>query len=131
MKQAVILAAGRGMRLNGASNGTPKCLIEVGGRTLIERQLDALDEVGIERACVVVGYKGDDVRAAVGRRCDIITNDRYTKTNSLYSLWLTRDWVEGAFVLLNCDVLAHPDIYHRVLAVNPHAVAQFFPYLRV
>ena len=123
MKQAVILAAGRGMRLNGACNGTPKCLIEVGGRTLIERQLDALSEVGIERACVVVGYKGDDVRAAVGHRCHVINNDRYMETNSLYSLWLARKWVEGSFVLLNCDVLAHPDVYHRVLAVNGSALA--------
>ncbi len=123
MKQAVILAAGQGRRLTDATDGVPKCLVEVGGKTLIERQLDVLQAVGIERACAVVGYRGDDVRCIVGDRCHVITNDRYAETNSLYSLWLARQWVTGPFVLMNCDVLAHRDVYHRVLAVDGSALA--------
>ncbi len=123
MKQAVILAAGQGSRLTHASNGVPKCLVKVGGTPLIEHQLGILEEVGIERVCVVVGHDARTVRSAASSRCEFIVNHQYASTNSLYSLWLAREWVSGPFVLMNCDVLAHPDIYHRVMAVNGSALA--------
>ena len=123
MKQAVILAAGRGSRLNGASNALPKCLLEVGGAMLIEHQLRTLEVAGIEQVCAVVGYRAAEVRSIVGNRCEVITNNRYWETNSLHSLWSVREWVTGPFVLLNSDVLAHPDVYHRVLAVDGSSLA--------
>ncbi len=116
MKEAVILAAGRGRRLERVSNGRPKCLVQVGGVTLIERQLTILRSVGIKRITVVVGHRADEVRTTVGDRAAFIENARYAETNSLYSLWLARGRVRGPFMLMNADVLAHPDIYHRVLA---------------
>ena len=123
MKQAVILAAGRGLRLGSRSNGGPKCLLEVGGRTLIELQLGVLREAGIEHVCVVVGYCEDRVRSVVGNTCSHITNPRNAETNSLYSLWLAREWVSGPFVLTNGDVLAHPEVYRRVMSVEGTALA--------
>ncbi|KAF5430040.1 Choline kinase, partial [Candidatus Methanophagaceae archaeon] len=61
--------------------------------------------------CVVVGYRADMIRSAIGDRCHYIYNDRYSDTNSLYSLWLARDWVSDDFILINSDVLAHPQIF--------------------
>lgn len=123
MKQAVILAAGSGRRLNGSSGCKPKCLLEVGGITLIEHQIRTLEVAGIDHICAVVGFRAEDVRAIVGDRCEIIVNDRYAETNSLHSLWTAREWVTGPFCLMNSDVLAHPDVYHRVLAVDGSALA--------
>ena len=51
---ALILAAGQGSRLK---RGCPKCLIEIGGRPLIHRQLDALYGAGVDRVIVVAGYQ--------------------------------------------------------------------------
>jgi len=123
MKQAVILAAGAGTRIRAVANGTPKCLLPVGGVPLIEHQLRVLRQVGIDRVCVLVGYAADRVEALVGGACECIRNERFANTNSLYSLLLARRWVSGPFVLLNSDVFAHPDIYHRVLAVGGSALA--------
>jgi choline kinase len=123
MKQAVILAAGQGRRLNGSAEGHPKCLLRVGELTLIERQIAIMHAAGVNRIAVVIGHEADAVRSTVGHQCDFIANDRYAETNSLFSLWQCRHWVTGPFVLMNCDVLAHPDIYHRVMATNGSALA--------
>ncbi|NOT31315.1 MAG: phosphocholine cytidylyltransferase family protein [Planctomycetes bacterium] len=120
MKQALILAAGRGTRLG---EGVPKCLVKVGDRALIHHQLAALHGAGIEDVCVVVGYGAERVRAAVGERCHYIENPRFAETNSLYSLWLAREWVRGPFLQLNCDLIAHPRVYQRLLAAGGSALA--------
>jgi choline kinase len=121
--QAVILAAGRGLRMNGSLDGRPKCLVEVGGRTLLEHQLDALRALGVRDICVVVGHGAAEVRALVGADCHCVENPRYRETNSLYSLWLARDWVCGSFLVLNADVLACPEIYRRVAGLRGNALA--------
>jgi len=120
MKQALILAAGRGTRLG---EGVPKCLVKLGNQALIHHQLETLRGAGIEDVCVVVGYGANRVRAAVGDRCSYIENPRFAETNSLYSLWLAREWVRGPFLQLNCDVIAHPRVYHRLLAAGGNALA--------
>ncbi len=123
MKQAVILAGGEGSRLRAATKGGHKSLVRVGDRPLIEHQLELLASVGIDSVCIMAGYRADEVCAVLGSTGKCIVNPRYAETNSLYSLWLARDWVSGPFVLMNCDVLAHPDVFHRVLAVNGSALA--------
>lgn len=120
MRQAVILAAGGGRRLGAASRGLPKCLLSVGGRPLVEHQLAALAEIGVEEVCVVAGYRAEDVDACVARRCTVIRNPCWDETNSLYSLWLAREWIRGEEVfILNSDVLAHLEVYHRLAALSP------------
>jgi choline kinase len=104
--QALILAAGRGSRLN---NGA-KCLCEIGGRPLIEHQLEALRGVGIESVALVVGYEQELVREVVGERASFIVNEHFAETNSLYSFMLARDWVDRDVIVLNCDVLFHPHV---------------------
>ncbi|MFQ5354240.1 MAG: NTP transferase domain-containing protein [Thermodesulfobacteriota bacterium] len=121
--QAVILAAGYGSRLEKVSKGLPKCLVPVGGRPLIEHQIEALNDAGIGRILVVVGYKAEAVRKELGPRVEYIENTRYDETNSLYSLWLARDWIEGPFVLMNCDLLFHPQILDRLLAKGGNGLA--------
>ena len=86
MKQAVILAAGQGSRLNHASNGVPKCLVKVGGTPLIEHQLGILEEVGIERVCVVVGHDARTVRSAASSRCEFIVNHQDRVTTSMMGM---------------------------------------------
>lgn len=113
--QAVILAAGMGSRLKAATGGKAKALLEVGGRSLILHQLEALADHGIGPVLVVVGYQADEVRREIGDRAETLVNERYTQTNSLYSLWLARQWIKGPFVLLNCDLFFDPQILARVV----------------
>lgn len=106
----VILAAGKGARLNGTIGDHPKCLLRIGGRTLVERQIDALHAAGIRDVAVVVGCQADLVRRTCGHRVSYIENTRYAQTNSLYSLWLARPVLLRGFVVMNCDVLFHPQL---------------------
>jgi choline kinase len=106
--KAVILAAGSGTRLNGSQNVIPKCLAAPGGVALIERQIRALHGAGIDDVTVVVGFQGDAVRQACPAGTRFVENADFERTNSMYSLWLARPFLDGGFVVLNCDVLVEP-----------------------
>jgi choline kinase len=104
-----------GSRLEQLTDGKPKCLAEIGGRPLILHQLEALSDHGVGPVLMVVGYNHEAIRAVVGQRVEYLVNERFRETNSLYSLWLAREWVKGPFVLLNSDLFFDPEILARVL----------------
>lgn len=108
--KGVILAAGRGLRLNGATGNTPKCLLEIGGLSLLERQIQALRACAIDEIIVVTGYEAERVQQACDSRIRFVENRDFERTNSLYSLWLTRDELCDGFVVLNSDVLFDPQM---------------------
>lgn len=114
-RRAVILAAGKGSRLNGNSAESPKCLTELGGMTLLERQIRVLRNTGVRDIAVVVGCQADRVRRRCGQGFTYIENERYAETNSLYSLWVARPLLYEGFVVLNCDVLFHPALLNDLL----------------
>ncbi len=121
--RGVILAAGKGSRLNGTAGESPKCLVEAGGVTLVERQIRALRQAGIDEITVVVGCQADRVRRACGHGITYIENSDYAKTNSMYSLWMARPLLYEGFVVLNCDVLFHSDLLDDLLtARHPNAL---------
>ena len=62
MKTAIILAAGRGMRLGSLTEKTPKCLLRVGGLPILHHQLSALEKNGVMEAVVVVGFMAETIR---------------------------------------------------------------------
>ncbi|MGH7569230.1 MAG: NTP transferase domain-containing protein [Gemmatimonadales bacterium] len=113
--QTVILAGGVGSRLEKLTGGKPKCLVEIGGRPLILHQLEALSDHGVGPVLMVVGYRHEAIRDVVGQRVEYILNADYERTNSLYSLWLAREWVQDSFVLLNSDLFFDPEILSRLL----------------
>lgn len=121
--QALILAAGRGSRMGSKTSEVPKCLLEIGGKPLIEHMLEGLAESGVGPVGIVVGYEADEIRDVVGIRADFIENSRWSRTNSLYSFWLARDWVEGPVMVLNSDLLLDPRILERMAATDENALA--------
>ncbi len=119
--RGIILAAGKGSRLNGTAGDKPKCLVEVGGMTLLERQIRAVRRAGLTDIVVVVGSQADRVRAAAGPSVTCVENSRFAETNSLYSLWTARALLYEGFVVLNCDVLFHPALLDDLLATHHDA----------
>jgi choline kinase len=114
----VVLAAGRGARLNGVAGQVPKCLVRVGGRPLLLHQLEALGEAGVCDLVVVAGYGAAHVRRTCPQGVHIVENRRFRETNSLHSLWLTRDLLADGFVVLNGDVLFHPVLLRDLLTAR-------------
>jgi len=115
--RGVILAAGRGVRLNGHSADTPKCLIPVGNETLLSRNVRMLREAGIDEILVVIGCAAETVRQQC-RGVTFVHNEVFATTNSLYSLWLTRSFLGSGFVVMNCDVLLHPQLLLDLLTAH-------------
>ncbi|HET9527056.1 MAG TPA: NTP transferase domain-containing protein, partial [Pyrinomonadaceae bacterium] len=112
--KAIILAAGKGTRLDGAAV-KPKCLVEIGGSTLLHRQIDTLRSLGVTKIVVVVGFGADSIREECDDGISFVENAVFGETSSLYSLWLAREHLTDGFVVLNSDVLFHPQMLADLL----------------
>jgi HAD superfamily hydrolase (TIGR01450 family) len=107
--KAVILAAGIGSRLRPITNYKPKCLVKVAGKPILEYQLRAYANAGIEQIIIIAGYKFNAVREYCSKvdycNIKIIENPKYDITNNMYSLYLAREEVDTKpFMLSNGDV---------------------------
>ena len=100
---AVILAAGYGMRMVPVSN-TPKALLEVHGERLIERQIRQLHEAGVEKICVVIGYRKEQFEYLTDLYgVDLVCNPDYAVKNNLHSLALAAGRLDNCYVV-PCDL---------------------------
>jgi choline kinase len=84
--------------------------------TIIEHQIANLRLHDITDVTIVVGYGADQVKHQLGPSIRYVHNRDHETTNSLYSLWLAREQAQDGFVLLNGDVVFHPQILSRLLA---------------
>ena len=121
--KALILAAGTASRLRPLTNDTPKCLLHVGERSLLQRSMDALLQNNIREFVIVTGYLHEKIERFVTQQygdsiqVSFIHNDVFASTNNIYSLWLARPAVKGSDVLLlDSDLLYDPQIIARVLS---------------
>ncbi len=124
--RAIILAAGRGWRLKPYTEITPKCLVEIGGKTLLRRYLDALAELGAPEAILVLGHLKEQVIAEAARgpaevEVRIVVNEQFTRGNIL-SLWCARHEFDEDIVIMDGDVLFPRELLARLLA-SPDANA--------
>lgn len=120
--KAIILAAGKGTRLDGAAV-KPKCLVEIGGSTLLHRQIETLRNLDIDKIVVVVGFGAESIFEECDSEIEFVENSDFASTSSLYSLWLAREHLTGGFVVLNCDVLFHPQMLADLLgSTHPDAL---------
>ena len=119
--QAIILAAGMGRRLGELTNDNTKCMLEVNGKRLINRTLDAIAAVGIKRAILVVGYKSENVKRWVGQSYNgveivYVENPIYDKTNNIYSLFLAKEHLlADDTILLESDLIFEPSVLSRII----------------
>jgi choline kinase len=105
----------------------PKCLLDVGGKTIVEHQVEMLTASGVEQVAVVIGYLGHKVRDVLGAKVRYFENTVYQQTSSMYSLWLAREVTEDGFLVINSDVLFHGEILKSLLnSLHPDALAVDF-----
>jgi choline kinase len=107
--KAIILAAGVGKRFKEVTDHRPKCLIEIQGKTLLERTLTALGAASVREAVVVIGYRGEMIQQRIGLRCGgvqvrYVNNPHYTK-GAILSLWSAREEFNDDIIIMDADVL--------------------------
>jgi choline kinase len=125
---AVILAAGTGCRLKPLTDASPKCLIDVGGRSILDRMLRALADSGVAHAVVVTGHLADRIDASIaasglGIEVATVTNPAYATTNNAASLAAARSAIgDRSFLLCDGDVVFTRNPFPGLLAA-PDACA--------
>jgi CTP:phosphocholine cytidylyltransferase-like protein len=116
--RAILLAAGMGTRLRPLTNTTPKSLIEVNGKSLIERQIEYLKEVGIDEIFILTGYlahKFDGLKNKYDVK--LIYNDKYDIYNNIYSMYLVRDYLSDSYVI-DADVYLNRNFFEKELTTS-------------
>jgi len=121
--RALIIAAGRGIRLNEHSQEIPKCLISVGERSIIETILLTLQRAGIEEIVIVTGYKHEVIEELLGGgqklglRLRYVFNPEWQKRNGV-SAYAARECFapNEQFLLMMSDHLFSPDMLAKLMA---------------
>jgi choline kinase/phosphatidylglycerophosphate synthase len=126
VKQAVIIAAGMGSRLNGSGGNLPKPLVKVAGVGLLKRTILAARRAGITEFVIVIGYRGEEIKEAISRdsqidvHIDWVENAEWEKGNGL-SVLKARPHVNEPFLLMMSDHLFEPQVLAKL---RHHQVAQ-------
>ena len=113
--RAVILAAGRGSRLGQLGEDRPKCLVELEGKPLIERQIAALRRGGVDEIGVVRGYRAEMIGFP---GLSYFANQRWAETNMVMSLAAAAAWLHSGPV-----IVSYADIFYRSDLVRDLAAA--------
>jgi len=119
--KAIIVAAGRGRRLGPETAEIPKCMVAVGGRPILHRQLDALAAAGADDVVVVRGYLGHKIDGAP-HRLRFVENREWESNNILTSLLYAQAEMGSGFLFSYSDIVFAGEHAHRVAAA-PGAVA--------
>ena len=125
----VILAAGMAKRLRPLTDTKPKCLLEVGGKSLLQRTIDAMASAGITEFIVVTGYRAPMIMDFITIHYPLYTihyidNPDYAHNNNIFSLWLAMQQLHGQEVLLmDSDILCDPEAVRRVARQDSSALA--------
>lgn len=122
--KAVILAAGIASRLRPLTDSTPKCLLEVGGKKILERSVDNIIANGITEIVVVTGYLNHMIEDYLKTNYPQVTftflhNEKYASTNNIYSLWMCKKVIgDDNILLLDSDIVFEEKIINRLLHSN-------------
>lgn len=134
--QALMLAAGMGKRLGKFTNNNTKCMVEVAGKKLIDRAIEAVIEAEIKKMIIVVGYKGKaliDYIKGNYKDCGIdfifINNEDYAVSNNIYSFYLAREYVINEDTLLmESDLIYDKSLLKKMVLCKQKNVAAVAKY---
>jgi choline kinase len=111
--KAIILAAGEGTRLRPHTLDRPKCLVEVEGVSLLDRQLSVLAAEGVRPIILIGGYRADMLRRP---GIELRLNPRYAETNMVWTLFCAEGDIEGGLILSYGDIVYSRKALRALLA---------------
>lgn len=121
--KVIILAAGQGTRLRPLTDDRPKCMVEVNGRSIIERQLDTMHKCGIkdEDITIVTGYRNDVlINKFKDTSISFIVNKEYETTNMVCSLMCAKDIMESEddIIISYGDIIYNETVFNKILGAK-------------
>lgn len=124
--KVIILAAGQGTRLRPLTDDRPKCMVEVNGKSIIERQLDVMYACGIAQKDIIIitGYRGEVLKDKfAGSSLHFVSNQEYESTNMVYSLMCARELMEEQEDILISygDIIYNEAVLRKIMNAEPEA----------
>jgi choline kinase len=115
--KAIILAAGMGRRLKPYTQNLPKCMVKVGGKALLERQIGLLNSCGIKDILIVCGFQAKKVKLFCRRfkGVEVIFNPFYAHSNSIISVWLSMSKWNGDLIFMNSDIILESALLKKII----------------
>lgn len=110
--KAIIVAAGMGRRLRPYTDDRPKCLVEVNGKSILQRQLDAYRAAGVDEVYIVRGYMKESIQIDGARYFE---NTDFQNNNILASLFYAEPAMEGGFLFSYSDIVFRPEVVRSAL----------------
>ena len=110
--KALIVAAGLGSRLKKHTESLPKCMLDFGGKTLLERQLSAYRSCGISNISIIKGYKKNKINY---KNIKYFNNKDYENNNILNSIFYGEEVINGNIIIAYSDILFEPSVVQRLL----------------
>ncbi|MCP4660324.1 MAG: phosphocholine cytidylyltransferase family protein [bacterium] len=131
---ALLLAAGTGSRLYPLTQSMPKCLTMVNGASILERLIICLNQHGFKRLVVVTGHLEHCIREFLGTQAggmtvEYIPSPLYETTNNIYSLWMARERINEAFLLVESDLVFDVSLLDDMRYPDRIAVARMQPWM--
>jgi len=121
--KAIILAAGRGSRMQGLTDVKPKCLTMLDGKTLLEWQLASLRQAGVEDIVVVGGYRKECLE---GGNYTLIENPRWAETNMVMTMTYAEQYLSSEECIISyADIIYHPDIVKKLIQADGDIVMTY------
>ncbi len=129
----VILVAGIGSRLKEKTKEIPKCLVKINGQSILERQLEILNEFNFDNIYLVGGYKINKIKELLAqlsyKNIVLLNNLDYLTTNNMYSLSLVEPYLNGHdFFWLNGDILFTKEVIQGMLHYQNQNVIACIPH---
>jgi choline kinase len=110
--KTIIVAAGMGRRLSPYTDDRPKTLVEINGRSILQRQVDAYRAAGVGEINIVRGYMKEKLVVDGARYFE---NDDFRSNNILSSLFYAEPAMEGGFLFSYSDIVFRPEVVRTVI----------------
>ncbi len=122
--KAIILAAGMGTRISRFIDERPKCMVDIGGKTLIRYTVDLLKSKGVSEIVIAVGYKADCIKEEL-KDCEVkfAYNPFFDVTNGIASMWFARDFLDNEeTIVMSGDVYLEAEIIDKLISIEKDPV---------
>ena len=108
----IILAAGKGERLKPLTNETPKCLVKLFGKSLLDWQIETFRKLGISDITIITGYKNESINYSNTKK---IVNARFDSTNMVETLFCAKDELKNETIVSYGDIIFEERIVQKLI----------------